>query len=372
MTRTLVPPALAGLLAAAALAVAPAGAQEAKPVPTSCAGVTFTDPAGDQELQLAGPTGPIKLGHKPPENTDLLSGFFRYVPDANGNNVLTANLVVSNLDTKVDPGSSGGTWYFYFKVGDATRSVSANLDTAGNWTYVYGTLGGSSGPGNNTDGDTTGKVYPGKEGVISIVVPVNAMGLANKSLTSPYGSSRVAYRTAAGPGLVPTADDGPDTRAGKTFRVTPCAEDGTPTPTGTGDTGGDAGGGGGGDTGGGSGGGGGGTGTNPPSSGGAAALDLKVTAGKLSAKKIKRKRAIAFKVTAGERISDLAASLKRGGKTVGTGKLASVGPGKGTLKVKIAKAAAKKFKKGTYTLAFTGRKQDGRTGSGAVQVRVAK
>ncbi|HVL97334.1 MAG TPA: hypothetical protein VM266_15875, partial [Solirubrobacteraceae bacterium] len=343
MTRTLVPPALAGLLAAAALAVAPAGAQEAVPVPTSCAGVTFTDPAGDQELQLAGPTGPIKLGHKPPENTDLLSGFFRYVPDANGNNVLTANLVVSNLDTKVDPGSSGGTWYFYFKVGDATRSVSANLDTAGNWTYVYGTLGGSSGPGNNTDGDTTGKVYPGKEGVISIVVPVNAMGLANKSLTTPYGSSRVAYRTPVGLGLVPTADDGPDDRAGKTFRVTPCAEEGTPTPTGTGDGGGDAGGGGGGDTGGGSGGGGGGgTGTNPPSSGGAAALDLKVTAGKLSAKKIKRKRAIAFKVTAGERISDLAASLKRGGKTVGTGKLASVGPGKGTLKVKIAKAAAKK------------------------------
>jgi methionine-rich copper-binding protein CopC len=340
---------------AIATAVAPAGADEVKPVPTSCAGLNFTDPAGDQQLSVTvlTPPGPLESGHKTPDNTDILAGFFRYAPDASGKNVLTANIQVANLDNAIDQGSSGSTWYYYFDLGDATLQVSASLDGAGNWSYGYGNLGGEEGPGNNTIGDTTGAVYPGKDGIISIVVPAAAMGIDGKTLSSPYASSRVAYRAPNGSGAVPTADDGPDNQAGKTFKVVPCAEAGETTPVSTlpsvpvvtPDLG-----------------------TAPV---GPATLNLKVTAPKLSARKLRKTRSFAVRLQAGEQLSGLAAKLRKGSRTVGSGKLAGVAPGAGKLRVKLSRSAAKKLKKGTYTLAFSATKVDGRTASGTVAIRVA-
>jgi hypothetical protein len=341
---------------AIATAVAPAGADEVKPVPTSCAGMNFTDPAGDQQLSVTvlTPPGPIESGHKTPDNTDILGGFFRYAPDASGKNVLTANIQVANLDNAIDQGSSGSTWYYYFDLGEATLQVSANLDGAGNWSYGYGNLGGEEGPGNNTLGDTTGAIYPGKDGIISIVVPTGTMGIEGKTLSSPYASSRVAFRAPNGSGAVPTADDGPDNQAGKTFKVVPCAEAGATTPVSTlpsvpvvtPDV------------------------TAPPL--GPATLDLKVTAPKLSARKLRKTRSFKVRLQAGEQLSGLTAKLRKGSRTVGTGKLSALAPGAGTLRVKVARSAAKKLKKGSYTLAFSARKADGRSASGSVAVRIAK
>jgi hypothetical protein len=365
-TRAVRLAALAGACAAVTAVAGPAGAEDPKPTPTSCAGMTFTDPAGDQDLQVTvtNPPGPIASGHKPPDNTDILGGFFRYAPDATGKNVMTANIQVANLDNAVDSGSSGATWYFYFDLGDATLSVSANLDTEGNWTYQYGNLAGAQGPGNNKDGDTTGTLYPGKDGIISIVVPTGAMKIEGKSITSPYASSRVAFRDpATGRGAVPTADDGPDNQAGKTFKVVPCAEAGSTTQV-SGTTGGDTGAGGGGTAPGG--------GTTTPAPAGPATLDLKVTAPKLSARKLKRSRRFSVKLQAGERITGLGARLLKGKRLLGSGKLAAVGPGAGSLKVKLSKKAAKKLKKGTYTLSFRGTKADGRSASGSVSLRIRK
>ena len=108
----------------------------------------------------------------------------------------------------------------------------------------------------------------------------------------------------------------------------------------------------------------------PPT--GPATLDLKVTAPKLSARKLFKRRAFAVRLQAGERITGLSAKLRKGKATLGSGKLAAVGPGVGTLKVKLTRKAAKRLKKGTYQLSFSGTKSDGRTASGAVSLRVAK
>src|SRR3954469_4068023 len=102
---------VAGCLATFAALTGFASAEDAKPVPTSCAGMNFTDPAGDQQLSVTvtTPPGPLQSGHKTPENTDITGGFFRYAPDASGKNVLTANIQVANLDNAIDQGSSGAT-----------------------------------------------------------------------------------------------------------------------------------------------------------------------------------------------------------------------------------------------------------------------
>ena len=69
-----------------------------------------------------------------------------------------------------------------------------------------------------------------------------------------------------------------------------------------------------------------------------------------SAKKVNKKRAIALKVTASKVISGLGLQLKKGSKVVATGRLASLS-GTKTIKLKVGK---KKLKKGSYTLLATG------------------
>lgn len=357
--------------AAAALSTSlslPAIAQDAKPEPTSCAGVTLTDPAGDQALQR--PTSSAPGIGSAPQNLDVLRAFFRYVPSASGDNVLTANIEVTKLDKSLAQGSSSSAWYMRWSLGDVLQFVSATVGADGKVLYEWGHLEGTS---IVADGTTTGRFLEGEKGIVEIVVPVAKMKLADKKLTLTFAQGRYVSQAAPDtPSLVSTADRGPDTGNGKDFSVTPCAEAGTPTPVQPNNPGATPP-----------------TSTPPPSGdpqsqpqqpsgkpapapapAGPATLDLKVVAGKLIAKKVKKAKRFAVGLQAGERITGLSAKLRRGRTVVGSGNLASVGPGKGRLTVKIAKKALKRFKKGTYTLAFTGKKADGRTATGSVALRI--
>ena len=345
----------AGALVAAAAAALPARAQTAQPQPTSCAGVTFNDPAGDQKVAAAVVAGqavgpPQKAG----DNLDLIKGFFRYVPNAAGKNVLTAHLNVTNLTKTIEPNFDTNVWIMYMTVEGTEHFVRLTVDKAGKETYVYGTFAANS---NTVVGDTTGKMYEGANGMIEIVVPVEKMGIAGKTMETPYGNSRVG-----GAGFIFPVDIGPDDNAGKDFKVTPCAEAGTPTqaepdptPTPTPAPGGGGGGGGGG-------------GTQPAPAPGPAApapVTYTVTSPKLTAKKINKRKKFVLAVRSSGKVTGFTGRLLKGKRAVGTGKLAALdGAGKLTIKVK------KKLKKGSFTLVLSGKDTSGRVATGRVQLRV--
>ena len=341
------PPRLALLIAAAgALVAMPAGAQApAKPVPTACAPFSFTDPAGDADLNtLAQNNGAPPSGQKPPDSHDITTGFFRYAPDAAGQNVLTANIVVTNLDKSVQPGSLGVEWLMRWTLGGATYSAVAQYTEATD--ALTATAGGTA--TNAPRVDTTATLFEGKDGIVSIVIPVKDPalgGMDGKSITGTHAWSKVDFQSAA-----PNVDEAPNDEAGKAFKVIPCADGAAPTP-----------------------------GTNPPPPAtppntsppspappaGPATLALKVVAGKQAAKKVSKARRLVVRLQAGEPLKALTATLKAGKRTVGKGKLASIG-GKGKLTLKVPK----KIKKATYTLSISATKADGRKASTAVQVRI--
>ena len=360
----------AAAVAIAALAAATsATAQEERPKPSSCAGLAFEDAAGDQKVSVGlvnagGQQIPPPSPQKAKDNMDLRSGFFSY--DAEGN--LLANLVVSNLTKELEQGANGASWYFYFTVGEDVRFVNAATDGTA-VSYSYGTLGGADGPGNNTQGDTTGSFIEGQMGIVSIVVPVGTFELDGQVLSSPNGQAKLAFQTPAG-GAVPTADTGPDDGVGNDFTVQPCAEPGkgtraTPSPTPANDQ--PAGGGGG---------------STTPAAGGDQStgggggqatpvkpINLRVVSGRVSARKAKRR--LSVRLIPGEPITGLRATLYTGKpakpKVFATGRIARLTKaGRLTLRVK------RKLKAGSYTLALTGRNAAGQTSTVAVRLRVAK
>ena len=354
---TVVAAAAGGALIAGAGLSGWAGAQQERPTPTSCAGLTFTDPPGDQSLQTQGQS----TRQRTPDNTDLREGFFRYAPDSSGNNVMTANIQVTNLTKAVQTGSTGTGWYFYFgatRAGAAvTLFVRANLSTAGAVTYDYGILSA----GNTKEGDTTGRFLEGADGIIEIVVPIDKMQIGGQTLNSPYADAKISFAN-----FVPTADLGPDGRNGKSFKVVPCAEPGSPTqpapvpPSGGGGSGGGGPGGGGGTGGGG--------GQGSPTGTGAATLGLKVVTGRSGATKAARKKSFTVSLIASEKVTGLKARLFKGtatkGKTLGKGALRQVAK-RAKLKVKV-----RKLKKGTHTLVISGKNSKAQTATVAVQLRL--
>lgn len=366
-------------MAFAALAAATtAGAQEERPAPSSCAGLAFEDAAGDQKVSVGlatvgGQQIPPPSPQKAKDNMDLRAGFFTY--DSDGR--LTANMQVTELTKELESGANGASWYFYFDVGGATRFVRASVDDAGTVDYAYGTLGAvdSENPGNNDDGPTSGRFIEGKDGIISIVVPVTDMALAGETLGSPNAQAKLAFQTPAG-GAVPTADTGPDNGVGTDFEVVPCATPGKGTtatksdtpandkPAGGSDGGGSAPATGGGESTGTTGGGGGGQATAAP-------IKLRVVAGRVSARKAKRRFSV--RLIPGEAISGLRATLYTGSaakpKVFATGRIAKLTKAR---KLTLTVNRKRKLKAGSYTLAFTGRNAAGQTSTVAVALRVAK
>lgn len=99
------------------------------------------------------------------------------------------------------------------------------------------------------------------------------------------------------------------------------------------------------------------------------ALKLSVKVAKASAKKLKKAKKLKVKVTV-SRPATVTATLKKGKKAVGKGKLA-IKKSSGTLKLKFAKKAAKKLKKGKYVLTVVA--NDGKTStSKKVKVKIRK
>lgn len=205
---------LVGLLSMAPPALAQAPGP--KPTPT-CAGLSFTDPAGDARDQQG----------RSPENLDIVAGFFRFEPDASGKRVVTANIQLKKLDKTVHSGTTGNNWYFLWTVDDVVYYVSAELGTAGTVTYAHGTLATNR---FSRAGETTGAFFEGENGIISIVVPAAAKGAEGQTLTSPYATARQAASAPVAGGVVVTVDDGPDNRQGKNYTVAPCEAPQPPPP----------------------------------------------------------------------------------------------------------------------------------------------
>jgi hypothetical protein len=96
------------------------------------------------------------------------------------------------------------------------------------------------------------------------------------------------------------------------------------------------------------------------------ALDVQVKVGKLSAKKLKKAKKLAAKVTVSRAVTGITAALKKGSKVLAKG---SVGSASGTVTMKLK--LSKKVKKGKYTLAVVA--TDGKTSTEKViKVKVVK
>jgi methionine-rich copper-binding protein CopC len=279
---------------------------DTKPTPT-CAGVDFTDPAGDAAIDPVG----IGLGAIPaPDNMDITGGFFKYDADASGTASLTANIEVANLTKDVPAGATGSRWYFFWTSGSQVYFVTAGVDATGAETYTYGHQAQIL----QTDGTTTGKLFPGEKGILQIKVPQGATGAGDgKKLLSPYASSRAEFNLVA-VAYIPTADDAPDSQAGKAYTVAQCG--GTATAS--------------------------------------SALPITLLTSSAKASKAKKGKSLSFKLTSTDQVTDIKGTLKKGKTSYGSGKLAILA-GNGTLKVKLKKA----LKKGTYKLNLTGTTSDG-------------
>lgn len=347
---------LVGLTAA----VFVAGPASADPKPAPCAGLLYTDPAGDTNDDPSGngaPTGPVG------DQADITGVFLNHAPGAGGKSVLTANLQINNL-TETIPSDAGGGLYYYFTytlADDVQHYVDARHTSSG-WSYYFGHIEiiGFIGAYTN-DGQTTGSQVLGKDGVVSVVVPDAVGGTLGTTLKATGASVDILYAGDDASGWQSHADSAPDKSSdAKDVVVTACPAGSTPAPGGGGttptptptptSTPTPSGSGGGGSAPPSSGGGG-----TPPSSGGNAGnapatkpLPFKVTKVLGTSKK-----GLKLKVKAGQAISDLLVQIRKaGGKgpVVATIKAPSLKKGTSTLKLK----KSKKIKKGSYSVLATG------------------
>ena len=238
LSRLLVPAGVAALLAACAM---PASAQDAaKPAP-GC-GAVFADPANDNNVTGVGSTDFDSAD----ANLDILNGWFDY---DSAKNVVTANLRVTDLNTDFGPDRTGVTWNFTYDVAGKTYFVRAMVDFSGGPFYEYGVYQlpvtswepGATPPENPMPlaryaylGDTEGKFFEGKNGVIQIVVPKAAGGEVGKKLEHPWATGSAARQVVPGPvkqaptrGVSSPADTAPDgatkSNGGSAFTISSCS-----------------------------------------------------------------------------------------------------------------------------------------------------
>ncbi len=113
-------------------------------------------------------TDPADYHH---DNEDVIGGFFRY---ADGK--LTANIVLTDLSTEVGHQDNTGVfWRLRFNTADGqTRYVGAAADRSGKVTYEHGTVTGTTGYARA--GDSEGRFFAGRDGVVEIAVADVAPG----------------------------------------------------------------------------------------------------------------------------------------------------------------------------------------------------
>jgi hypothetical protein len=316
-------PALLGTIAAASLAALPtgAGAQPAPKPAVGCAGQAFTDPTGDQIADYVG----LGVGPTGPANTDITGGFFGY-----DGKTVTANLQIADLDLAQGgiagqvngqdasvPGGLMGVDYNFFYTLDGTTRVLTAARTGTTFSFHFGTYDANTGL-LTTDGDTTGRIFDGKDGVIQIVVPTNAGGFHDKILAAPY--AEVDNRLAV---LASPADVAPDDGRGASYTVGACV-DGAST--------------------------GGGMGTPAPRPAGRLPLRAPLVLG--SARTANARHRLSFKVRSTRTITNLRLVLRR---SDGRGKAFATGTAKRVRGTRtIALRVLRRVKAGTYSLQTTG------------------
>lgn len=357
-------------LATALLVAGPSGAGAVDAaLPAPCAGMHLTDPTGDLDYDANGSAPGGAADGQP--NMDVKGLFFNYRPDKDGNKVLTANIQIANLDKTIPPdadtGASGGIWYYViWASGDETRYVRAANQSGDEITYAYGTIGPNLPEIGNVgayteEGDTAGALFEGADGIVQIDVPADFNGTPGETLTGAFAVADVIEGEDDVLGFnhhvdwTPTSDEedpSVDAPNGKDYMVAECPPDtgtGTTTnttPTNTTTT----------------------TTTTPPT----ALSELPIRSAKLSgrARKARKGRKLAAKITSERELSAVTATLKKRsgkGKALASGKASRLVAGTSTVKMKLRR----KLRQGRYALVITGT-VDGRKLSKTIAVRLRK
>ena len=281
-------------LIALALTAAPAAAQ----TPAPCNGVpAVTDATGDVTQDV---------GREAPAGLDITEAFFRTEGGRTYGFIRVADLSAAPPS---DPTVISRHWRLNWAEGNGTRSVEARLNRDGTLTF------------DSSAGETTGAFVEGASGHVVILVP-GALAKSGATLAKPWANT--GYNTGAGvqnfsatyggPG-----DRAPDADAGRDFTVGECtppkgppapdvAKPGAPTPS---------------------------------ASSSSQPADLNV----IGVGKRTNGRRLAVRLRSTGRLSKVVVTLKRGTKTIGTGRLPGI-DGAATVTVR----ATKTLRKGRYTL----------------------
>lgn len=340
---------LCGVLAALSLVLIPGSSPaQSDTKPASCGDeLAFKDPANDRGTTDGNVQG---AGVATTDSSEILRGFLKY-DAAKGADALTYNVVVKDLKAEVPTGATSLSWVSYYRTPDDTlHFVRAIADFTGAIVYEYGNftpnplglvLSGLS----LYEGDTTGKLFEGPEGVVQIVIPAAHAPVGTKlatlySTTTQGRTLPTAFPPQVSRGLsviVDTApDDAPETAPG-TYTVAPCAV--VPVVPGPGSVG------------------------TPTGSAPTLPITL-VTKSAKAAKKKSKSKTLSLKLKSSEQITNIAAQLLKGKKVAGTGKLAKLN-GTGTLKLKLKG----KLKKGSYTLNLVGNRSSGERATAAFKLK---
>jgi hypothetical protein len=346
-----------------------ARAADPAPAPTPCNGVFLADAKGDELVPYPGPEV-IRAGEDP--NLDIQNVFLNYRPGADGKPVLTANFQVRELkDAKPEISAEGVSWVLEFDRLANIDWVRAVYDGA--WKFQWGDIKGETGDlpelGNlwqSVPAATTGRVFPGKDGIIQIDFPANPEVKAGAKLPAAWAFTSVLPPSWDGYTNTYVVTDAAPEEGDKDYTVVDCpagdpsavpTPDATVTPPTTGTP----------------------QQTTPPTDqpqqqppannpqARQTVLPFKAAGSLGSAKKAARKRLISVRVSSTQTITNLFVQLKKGSKVIGTGRLSTLN-GNGTLKLALR---SKKLKAGKYLLAATG-SVDGQSLTAGQTVRIAK
>jgi hypothetical protein len=304
------------VLGALVLALALAGTAWAQQPAPGCQGVVALDATGD-------PQGSFYFGDQ--EVVDLTSAFFRTDRTEGGRLVTSANLQLARLDTVAPSGAQAINWTMHWRDGDVLRYASATVRSAGEPSFVFGRVEGST---YEAEGSTTGRLLPGENGIAQVDLP-EAISAPGTRLRAPYAASQVVSDF-LGSGFFEEVDLAPDDAqaGGKTYVVATCGtggeapvpEPGTPV-----------------------------TGPDSPSLEHAPPVVTLMTE-TAGARYISRRRRIFLRLRSTGPVRRLVGTMRRrGGRAVGMGRLKAM-HGKGTLIVRLTR----KVRRGRYTVSMRG------------------
>jgi hypothetical protein len=207
-------------LVAAAMCVYTTPALAADPLPQpGCQGLAFEDPDADQANTL------VPAQFTTP-STEMTGGFLLYDPVKQKT---TFNIVVKDLQATVPAGFMSIAWQANLTTPDGTNAfIRALLDATGSLIYEWGAPDATLPVTRNVvQGTTTGKLFPGANGVVQLDVPAT---LAPAGATLSNVSGTTYQSNMSGPNAVPPLvtrglSQIMDTTDPGEFTVSPCPED---------------------------------------------------------------------------------------------------------------------------------------------------